>query len=165
LEAVRRTAPSTRSLDVSVVLDLMIHDLDLALALSDGEPFAVEAEGARVFSDGCDQATAEVSFDDGLIASFEASRASDAPQRSLRLVYPSGEVVIDLAAGTLENRTRHDLDPAFGISGAASDRLGASLGAFLAAVQGREAAPLATAADGLRALDLALAVQQALGEG
>jgi hypothetical protein len=46
LEAVRRGTPSDRNLDVSVVLDLMIHDIDLALALCDGEPVTVEGEGA-----------------------------------------------------------------------------------------------------------------------
>jgi predicted dehydrogenase len=144
-------------LDVDVVLDLMIHDLDLALLLSAGEPFAVEAEG------GADEAMAEVSFDDGLVARIEASRLAVAPGRRLLVVYPSGEVEIDLAAGSLRNATPFDLDPAFGQAPAGADRLATSLAAFLAAVRG-EGRPLADGRDGVRALDLGLAVQQALGE-
>jgi len=157
LEATRLGAPSPRNQDVSVVLDLMIHDLDLALLLSAGEPFAVEAEG------GADEAMAEVSFDDGLVARIEASRLAATPGRRLLVVYPSGEVEIDLAAGSLRNATPFDLDPAFGQAPAGADRLATSLAAFLAAVRG-EGKPLADGRDGVRALDLGLAVQQALGE-
>ena len=74
LEAVRHGPPSERSLDVSVVLDLMIHDLDLALSLTKGEPLTVEAQGVIDFSGGWDQAAAEVTFDNGFICRFDASR-------------------------------------------------------------------------------------------
>jgi predicted dehydrogenase len=164
LEAVRRGKPSPRNLDVSVVLDLMIHDLDLALALSAAAPFAVEAEGACVDNASSDVATAEVSFDDGFSAGFEASRVAEAPERRLRLVYPSGDVTIDLIRGVLTNTTRHAFDPSFAGRPEVKDRLGASLARFMAAVRGEGARPLADARDGVRALDLALAVQHAMGE-
>jgi predicted dehydrogenase len=163
LEAVRRGTRSTRNLDVSVVLDLMIHDLDLALALTRGSPFAVEGEGCAVFSDQADEARAEVTFDDGFIAAFAAARTADKPERRLSLVYPSGEVEIDLLAGTLTHTTPFDLDPRYGETPAGRDRLGASLAAFAAAVRGK-GTPLATGEDGARALDLALAVEQALSD-
>jgi len=163
MEAVRVGVPSPRNLDVSVVLDLMIHDLDLALAVAGGAPFAVEGEGARVSNDQLDQAEAEVTFDDGFTAAFRASRVADAPERSMRIVYPSGELKIDFIKGVFRNTTAFALDPAFGETPDGRDRLGASLFEFLRAVRGEVARPLADAVDGVRALDLALAVQQAVG--
>jgi predicted dehydrogenase len=163
IEAVRRGLSSPRNLDVSVVLDLMIHDLDLALCLAGGEPFAVEAEGACVVNDSADEARCEISFDDGLVAIIEASRVAAAPERRLTLAYASGTVEIDLLAGTLRNSTALRLDEDFAKAPAAKDRLAASLAAFLGAARG-QGTPLADARDGVRALDLALAVQRALAD-
>ena len=164
LEAVRLGVASPRNLDVSVVLDLMIHDLDLALALGRGEPFAVEGEGACVANDQVDWARAEVTFDDGFIAAFHASRVAVAPERSMTLVYPSGTLKIDFLNGGFTNTTPFALDPDFAATSAGRDRLGASLHQFLRAVRGEVPRPLADVTDGVRALDLALAVQQAVGE-
>ena len=85
LESVRHGTPSERSLDVSVVLDLMIHDLDLALSLSNAEPLAVEADGTVDFSGGWDQARAEVTFDDGFTAIFDSSRMAPERKRNTRV--------------------------------------------------------------------------------
>jgi predicted dehydrogenase len=164
LEAVRLGVASPRNLDVSVVLDLMIHDLDLALALGVGEPFAVEGEGACVTNDQVDWARAEVTFDDGFIGAFHASRIATTPERSMTIVYPSGFLKIDFLRGGFTNTTPFPLDPDFAATPAGRDRLGASLHAFVRAVRGEIPRPLADAADGVRALDLALAVQQAVGE-
>lgn len=161
LECVRAGPASPRNLDVSVVMDLMIHDLDLALRLATAEPLAVEAEGACADNRSLDRAEAEVSFEDGFQASFRASRVADRRERSLRLVYREGEVRLDLLTHTLENSTPWPLDAGFEASPAGRDKLGASLAAFLAAVRG-EGEPLADAVDGARALDLALAVEQAV---
>ena len=164
LEAVRRGTPSPRNRDVSVVLDLMIHDLDLALVLARGAPFAVEADGAGAPGEPADEVRAEVTFDDGLTARFDASRLAEGPQRRFNLVYPSGTVEIDLPAGTLSHDTPFALDPAFGRTPLARDRLGASVAAFLAAARGDPGAvPLADGEGGALALDLALAVERALG--
>jgi predicted dehydrogenase len=154
--------PSPRNLDVSVVVDLMIHDLDLALHLTPSDPVTVEAEGARLNNALLDEASAEVSFEDGFMATFRASRVSDGRERTLTIVYPEGEVRLDLLAHSFENTTPWALDGGFEESPAGRDRLGASLSAFLAAVRG-EGTPLADARDGTRALDLALAVEQAVG--
>lgn len=160
LECVRVGLASARNLDVSVVIDLMIHDLDLALRLTAAEPLAVEAEGDCLANRSLDQVAAEVSFEDGFQASFRASRIGKARERSLKLVYPEGEVRLDLLAHKLENTTPWALDADFEASPGGRDKLGASLQAFIAAVRG-EGKPLADAADGARALDLALAVEQA----
>jgi hypothetical protein len=75
----------------------------------------------------------------------------------MRLVYPSGEIVIDFLTHAFRNTTPFTLDAAF----EETDRLGASIGSFVAAVRGEAPAPLADASDGARALDLALAVEMA----
>lgn len=163
LEAVRRGPSSPRGLDVSVIVDLMIHDLDLALVLARAPVLAVEAEGAWAGNDLVDEATAELMFEDGFTARLSASRASDRRERTMRLVYPSGEVVIDFLAHSVVDTTPFGLNGRFAESEAGRDRLGASLEAFLAAVRGDGPGPLADGDDGVRALDLALAVEQAIG--
>ncbi|MGE5567286.1 MAG: Gfo/Idh/MocA family protein [Parcubacteria group bacterium] len=157
LEAVRRGTPSPRNHDVSAVLDLMIHDLDLALALTDAEPLAVEADGSE------DQTSAEVTFDDGFTAVFETSRIADARERTMKLVYPSGELVIDFIARTFENSTGFALNEHFTETPAGRDPLGASVREFIDAVRRVSPRPLVTAEEAARALDLALAVEQAAG--
>jgi predicted dehydrogenase len=162
LEAVRRGPPSPRNLDVSVVLDLMIHDLDLALALAETEPVMVEAGGAAIANATADESDAEVEFEDGFIARFVASRVAEGRERSLRVVYPSGEVRVDFLTHMIENTTPFPVHPRLAASPAFQDRLKASLAAFVAAVRGETRAPMATVRDGARALDLALAVEQAM---
>jgi predicted dehydrogenase len=164
LEAVRVGPPNPRNLDVSVVLDLMIHDLDLALALDPTDPAMIEADGARVANDTLDRVEAEAEFDDGFVARFRASRVAEGRERTMRVVYPSGEVRVDFLTHAFVNTTPFALDPDFEQAPAAKDKLGASLGAFLAAVRGERPAPLATARDGARALDLALAIEHAMAQ-
>jgi predicted dehydrogenase len=162
LEAVRHGTPSDRSLDVSVVLDLMIHDLDLALALSDAEPVTAEGEGAVLRSESWDVARSEVTFDDGFTAQFDVSRVAEARRRTMKLVYPSGELEIDFLTREFRNTTGFALNADFADTPAAKDTLGASIEAFLAAVRGEAPRPIVTATEAIRALDLALAAEQGL---
>jgi predicted dehydrogenase len=154
LSAVRLGPPSERSRDVSCVLDLMIHDLDLALQLTGAEPIAVEAEGAF------DHVKAEVTFSNGLTASFEASRIAAGRSRTMRAVFPSGAVDIDFVAPSFSNTTPFALNPDFANTPTGKDPLGVSVARFVAAVRG-EGRPVATGLDGAKALDLALAVEKA----
>ena len=162
LEAVRVGPPSPRNLDVSVVLDLMIHDLDLALALTPEEPMTVEADGACVANRTLDRVDAEAQFEDGFIARFRASRIAEGRERTMRLVYPSGEVRVDFLTRAFTNTTPFPLAADFADTAAGRDGLGASIAAFVAAVRGEAAAPLASVRDGERALHLALAVEEAM---
>jgi len=162
LEAVRVGPPSPRNLDVSVVLDLMIHDLDLALALSPDEPMTVEADGACVANRTLDRVEAEAQFEDGFVARFRASRIAEGRERTMRIVYPSGEVRVDFLSRAFTNTTPFPLAADFADSPAGRDGLGVSIAAFVAAVRGETAAPLASARDGERALHLALAVEEAM---
>jgi predicted dehydrogenase len=162
LEAVRVGRPNARNLDVSVVLDVMIHDLDLALALGGGDPVMVEADGAAIANATLDRVDAEVEFEDGFVARFRASRVADGPERTIRIVYPSGEVRVDFLTHAFTNTTPFALDSRFEETPAAKDKLRASLAAFVAAARDARASPLATVRDGARALDLALAVEGSL---
>ena len=163
MQARRLGLPSPRNLDVSVVLDLMIHDLDMALALATAPPLTVEADGEYGANGRLDVVDAEITFESGFTASLSASRRASTRERTLRLVYPSGEVSLDLLSRTLSNTTPFSLNARFAETADGADPLGASLAAFTDAVRGHRSAPLADAEDGARGLDLALAVEQAVG--
>jgi predicted dehydrogenase len=93
-----RLGPFTgRSTDIGVVLDLMIHDLDLLLTLSPAPVRSVEALGVSVLGGHEDVANARVSFANGCVANITASRASRAPQRKMRIWSPEGYAGIDFA--------------------------------------------------------------------
>jgi predicted dehydrogenase len=168
LEALRHGPPSDRSRDVSAILDLMIHDIDLALAISAAEPVTAEADGRRFpgqdgDADGVwDVAIAEVTFDDGFTATFDVSRQAPERRRTMRIVYPSGEVSVDFVGRTLSNTTPFALNPEYAETPAGQDPLGASVEGFLMAVRGEAPRPIVTAEEAIRALDLALAIEQAL---
>lgn len=162
LEALRHGPPSDRSRDVSAVLDLMIHDIDLALAIAAAEPVTAEAEGARGPDGVWDVIRADVSFDSGFSAVFDVSRQAEARKRTMRIVYPSGEVEVDFVARTFRNTTPFALNPDYAETPAAADPLGASVEAFLMAVRGEAPRPIVTAEEAIAALDLAVAVEQAL---
>lgn len=164
LEALRQGPVSERSLDISVVMDLMIHDLDLALALASGAALTAEGEGEVAYSGGLDAVRAEVAFENGFIATFDASRMAAERRRSMRVVYPSGELEIDFLGRTFRNTTGFDLNPDFADTPGARDPLGASIGAFLTCIRGERLRPVVTGEEAVRALDLALAIEQAVAE-
>ena len=155
IEAVRRGTPSERNRDVSCALDLMIHDLDLALAI------AGDWDSATSVGD-FDEMEAEVYFGRGLTGRFEASRVAKKRVRTMKLVYPSGTVKIDFLAPSFSNGTPHALNPDFAATAGGRDPLGASVGAFLDAVRG-QGRPAVTGAEGAAALDLALAIEAGVG--
>jgi predicted dehydrogenase len=111
-----------------------------------------------------DVAKAEVSFEDGFIARFDVSRVAEARKRTMRVVFPSGEVEIDFLARTFRNTTPFKLNADFAQTPAAADPLRASVEGFLQAVRGEAPRPVVTADEAIKALDLALAVEQALEE-
>jgi predicted dehydrogenase len=162
LEATRQGPWTGRSADISVVLDLMIHDLDLALSLADGKPpLEVEARSRIVKGELPDETSAEIGFEDGMVAAFSASRAADGRERTMRVVYPSGEVAIDFMKRTFVNTTPFELNAGFAETPRGADPLGASVSDFLAAVRGETVRPAVTGEEAVRALALALAVDGA----
>jgi predicted dehydrogenase len=94
-----RTGPYTcRSTDIGVVLDLMIHDIDIALALSDDDVVAVDALGASVVGPNEDWAQARLTFSGGCVANLFASRVSWQARRSMQVTCPDRSAEIDFAA-------------------------------------------------------------------
>jgi predicted dehydrogenase len=160
LEAVRKGPWTGRSTDISVGLDLMIHDIDLALSLAGAPAAGVEARSRRLMGELPDETAAEIRFDNGMVAAFQASRAAEGRERTMRVVYPSGEVRIDFLARTFENTTPFALDPGFADTPRGRDPLGASVADFLAAVRGEAPRPAVTGEEAARALGLALAVDE-----
>ena len=152
----RHTGRATRNLDTSVVMDLMIHDLDLVGAMF-GAPDWVSTEAAAArYSDHLDMARAELGYP-GFTTYLSASRDAQA-ERSWQLRYPSGTVHIDFAAKRLQHDTPFALNPDFGDMPAVTDSLAAAFDRFVAAcLDGAE--PLASGEDGLAALELALRIE------
>jgi len=86
---------TARSLDVDVVLDLMIHDLDLVLSLTQAMPEEIRAAGISVLSNKVDIANVRLSFTSGCIANLTASRVSVEQVRKLRLFQPAEYISLD----------------------------------------------------------------------
>ena len=98
-----RLAPfGKRGTDVAVVLDLMIHDIDLILSLVKRPVTDVRAVGVPVISGSIDIANARLEFEGGAVANITASRVSIQRQRKIRFFQPSGYISLDLGKGTGE---------------------------------------------------------------
>lgn len=168
-DAVRAAPFRPRSLDVSVVLDLMIHDLDLVMALAGGEPEAVEAVGAAVASGHPDFAVARLRFPGGRAAVLTASRVSLAMERRLRVLGTEGEMSVNFLERSIAVLRRGGTEAVATMPGSGIDRatwtdhdsLEAEQAAFVAACL--DGAPvLVDGAAGRRALKVALAVEAAI---
>ncbi len=165
IECVRRTPWSGRAADVDVVLDLMIHDIDLVLTLAGSAVRAVEASGASVVTRANDVAEARVTFANGIVATLATSRVATEGERNITVTEPGRQLVADLAQSELTILT--------GTAGTAtservplprSDNLAAEVDGFLASVS-RRAKPLVDGRAGLDALKLAEAILAAAAEG
>jgi predicted dehydrogenase len=160
----RRWAPFTsRGADVDVVLDLMIHDLDIVLALVGAPVLEVQARGVSMISPTNDVAHARVVFQNGCVATFSASRLAESKIRELRIFEPEGYVAVDLAQQTAVVGRR-----AMGASGASEvlteqvrgdgrEPLKLELEAFLDSVR-TGTPPLVSGREGTAALELAYAI-------
>jgi predicted dehydrogenase len=179
IEATRIAPFKPRGTDVSVILDLMIHDLDLVLALVDSEIESVDAVGAPVASAHEDIANARLRFRNGAVATITASRISPRTERRMRIFAQNSYMAVDFSARKLTVIARSLADgglPAgqqpvpgvagFGIADVSwedHDSLAAEHAAFAASVL--DGAPvLVDAAVGRRALAAALAVGDGMRE-
>ena len=165
LEATRIAPFKQRGTDVSVVLDLMIHDLDLVLALVASPIESVDAVGTAVSSEHADIANARIRFANGAVATITASRIAARTERRMRVFAQDGYVAVDFANRRLSVVARGRGKPVPGVDGFGAeevswqdhDSLAAEHAAFVASVV--DGAPvLVDAAVGRRALAAALAV-------
>jgi predicted dehydrogenase len=153
---------SPRSLDVDVVLDLMVHDLDIVLALDGSEPVQIEAVGVPVLTNKVDIANARLRFASGLIANVTASRVSLEKVRKFRVFAPRTYVSADFSAREAQI---YKLESDGGAPRIAASREAApdqeplrlQIESFARAVADRSA-PLVSGEDGRRALALALTI-------
>jgi predicted dehydrogenase len=148
-----RLAPfKPRGTDVSVVMDLMIHDIDLILSFMKSPVMDIAASGVAVLTDKVDIASARITFENGAVANMTASRISREPLRKLRFFQEKLYVSIDFASRTVE---------AFEVKGESilpvevkvgdSDPLTAELADFLDCCR-TGARPVVGASEGVRAL-------------
>jgi predicted dehydrogenase len=160
----RLAAFSPRSLDIDVVLDLMIHDIDIVLSLVPAAVREVRAVGIPVLSEKPDIANARVEFEDGCVANFTASRVSFEKTRKLRFFQPNDYISVDYASQTgsmvslrMGRVSERKLEPM------KEEPLKLELAAFAECVESRQT-PLVTGEDGLRALELAMSINSAIAE-
>jgi predicted dehydrogenase len=146
---------SGRGADVSVVLDLMIHDLDLVHQLVPGPVFDVEARARRLHGVLADEVAASVTFANGSVANLETSRISDARRRGMRAEYTDGVIEIDFVSRKIRNTTPRPLKAL-----ELGDPLGESVTSFARAVRDG-ATTLVRPEEARRALHTALLIDDA----
>jgi predicted dehydrogenase len=164
-----RAAPFTaRCTDVSVVLDLMIHDLDIAMDLAGSKPVEVSAAGAAIITGAVDLASARIVFENGCVADIVASRVSEEKKRLLR-VLDNGTVYLadyqtqratasctgDAATPGLSGRP---------LTGDRRDTLADEILAFVMSVRDGMP-PLVSGVEGRRALALATLIEKNIMQG
>jgi predicted dehydrogenase len=169
IEVHRLGAFSSRSLDVDVVLDLMVHDLDIVLCLDGSPAVQIDAVGVPVLTSRVDIASARLRFESGLIANLTASRVSAEKVRKFRVFAPRVYISADLAARQVrisrlvegkEGRPSIDVQV---IGSPGEEPLRRQLEAFLASAEARTP-PAVTGLDGRRALELAHTVLERMRE-
>ncbi len=183
-EVHRLSVFTPRSLDVDVILDLMIHDLDVVLSFVKSPVKEIRAVGLPILSQKVDIANVRMEFESGCVANFTASRVSTERVRKLRFFQPHQYVSLDysrqdvLVLSVEQSPDAADLDPFNPASVAASafpgitpfkpkveqqEPLRAELSSFLRAVRERSA-PEVTLEDGRRALAVAMQIVDAIAE-
>ncbi|HEU4403428.1 MAG TPA: Gfo/Idh/MocA family oxidoreductase, partial [Candidatus Polarisedimenticolia bacterium] len=168
IEAHRLGVFTARSTDVDVVLDLMIHDLDVILSMVSSPLAAVDAVGVNALTDKVDIANARLRFENGCVANVTASRISTERVRKLRIFEPDSYISLDYAGQAAVSYTLRK--GATGEKEIAREELAvepeeplrAELRAFLGRVAG-EPAPAVTGEEGIRALRVAAQVLSQLG--
>ncbi len=167
IEGHRLGVYSTRGTDVDVVLDLMIHDLDLALFCQLGSVKDVQAVGLSVLSSTYDVANVRIQFESGCVANLTASRISPKAMRQWRVYQSDGSVFIDFHArhGVIGRRTtgprREGMAAAEEVQAGDSEPLKLQLESFLHAIR-TASRPVVSGEDGAAAVELAHRVLSAM---
>ncbi len=170
IDSVRIAPFKARSMDVNVILDLMIHDLDLILCILKSPIVSVDAAGAPVFSESEDIASVRIKFADGCIANIVASRISLKSERTMRIFERDRYLKIDLEKRTINSVSRRAGQTVEGLPGmdiqeenysAIMDPLEREIDAFITAVRDRSV-PMVSGEDGRIALEAASQVNDSL---
>jgi predicted dehydrogenase len=176
-EVHRLSVFSPRALDVDVVLDLMIHDLDVVLTFVKSELKEIRAVGLPILSDKVDIANVRIEFESGCVANFTASRVSTERVRKLRFFQEGQYISIDYgrqdvlvfsvgnAIGNAAMASTPSVNPQIAMAKpaiTAEEPLLAEINAFLQSVRDRSR-PMVSLEDGRKALALALAILGEIG--
>jgi len=164
IDAERLAGFKQRGAEVDVILDLMIHDLDLALSLARSEVSGVSACGFRVLTNDIDIASARIEFANGCVADLSASRVSQAVVRKFRVFEPGLYASADLQAGKLRyvRQERGEIRETEETH-AGGDALAAQAESFVLAI--KENGPVAVdGTEGRRVLKLALEIGRLVRE-
>ena len=172
IESIRVGPFSERGTDVSVVLDLMIHDIDIILALVDAPVADIDAVGTPVFSGSEDIANARLKFANGCVANVTASRVSLKTERSLRIFQPDMYIKVDHGARSVRIARRKDRDaPLMGPDDVELERLHFEQGDALqreiesfAQTVATGGVPEVTGTDGVRSLEVAHRITSSMSE-
>jgi predicted dehydrogenase len=175
----QRLAPfATRGSDVSVILDLMVHDIDLVLYLTGAKRATeIRAVGTRLLSSHVDLCNARLELDGGQVATLTTSRLSPGRVRRARIFQRNGYLTLDLHAGTgefvkmrggweperAEGQSLEDVTERIPLVAPEADALGLETRYFVEALQGRRN-PGVTGPEGRAVLALALAVAEAVDQ-
>ncbi len=163
-----RLAPYTpRGADVNVVLDLMIHDVDIILHMVASEIASVAASGAKILSPSLDIVNARIEFQNGCVANVTASRVSRKTERKMRIFSEKAYHAIDfhgrrLGCYRLGNTEQHPGIPEIigeEQSFEQADAIKTEIAAFLSAIRGDSKVPV-TGLDGQRALEAAMLITE-----
>ena len=174
-EVHRLSVFTPRSLDVDVVLDLMIHDLDIVLSFVDSPVKEIRAVGLPILSGKADIANVRMEFDSGCVANFTASRVSTERVRKLRFFQPKQYISVDYGrqdvlvfsvGGDQDSSGTPSVNPQINVAKpaiTAEEPLYAELKSFLDSVRQRSK-PLVSLEDGRRALAVALDIVSTIRE-
>jgi predicted dehydrogenase len=173
-EVHRLSVFTPRSLDVDVVLDLMIHDLDVVLSFVNSRVREIRAVGLPILSGKVDIANVRLEFESGCVANFTASRVSTERVRKLRFFQPKQYVSLDygrqdvlvFSVGPGDASGTPSVNPQIQVvkpPTTSEEPLHAELKSFLDSVQ-RRSTPTVTLEDGRRALSVALDIVAAISE-
>ena len=162
ISCLRRAKWHGRSVDVDVILDMMIHDIDLVLTLANAPLVSVAASGAAVMSGLVDEAEAWLTFGDGLIATISVSRVAETQERKLTITEPDIAYSADLGIPSLSILSRRTPGAApVSIELPARDNLGAEVDTFLKCIAAGTT-PEVDGLAGLAALEVAERIQGAI---
>jgi predicted dehydrogenase len=167
MECVRLAPYKERGTDVNVVLDLMIHDIDLVQSLANSEIESIDAIGTPVFSGEIDIANARIRFANGCVANTTASRVSLKTERKLRIFEDAAYISLDLQQKILTLIRKREGLPQPGqlpVSIEESnleqgDALKSEIESFLDCIR-NDKRPIVSGEDGLRALDTAIRISE-----
>lgn len=171
IESLRIASFNPRGADVNVILDLMIHDIDIILDFVRSPVKSIQANGVPVLSNDIDVANARIQFENGCVANVTASRVSMKSERKMRIFQSDAYITIDFQNKKLGVHRKGEGEMFPGIAEIDStvrefeqgDALQAEIAAFLNSIINGEPA-IVTGEDGLRALETAIEISRLLGK-